>query len=391
MKELAILIFCIAAFNAQAQPDARQILLKADSATAQLKTARYYATFKLQPVGGQKLITTEGTVVFKRLNDTADMLGAKLYLEGSFPWEDKKLYQSYYYNGSTVFTLRLWEKKAVLYPEKLEPVQAITGDWFGPLAEIVIRKSNYVIEPTAMHFQYLGKQEIQGIECHKIGFNYPDNGILTDIQYIFYVGNDYIIRRCENSVNIGGELQTSEVTISNLETNIPVSDDTFEAAIPANFTQEEFSAGKRPELLTIGDTAPDWALKDPTGRTISLADYRGKIVLLDFWFRNCFPCLKAIPELQKIHENFKSRGVEVIGVHCYDANNKNPEGVMARMKANYQIAVGGDAVAKLYNVSSYPTMYVIGPDGKILMSKNGYDENLEKELAEKIEGFLQKK
>jgi len=61
------------------------------------------------------------------------------------------------------------------------------------------------------------------------------------------------------------------------------------------------------------------------------------------------------------------------------------------MKANYQIAVGGDAVAKLYNVSSYPTMYVIGPDGKILMSKNGYDENLEKELAEKIEGFLQKK
>ena len=132
-------------------------------------------------------------------------------------------------------------------------------------------------------------------------------------------------------------------------------------------------------------------MKDSIGKTISLADFKGKIVLLDFWFRNCFPCLKAIPALQKIHENFKSRGVEIIGVHCYDKTNTDPTGVMARLKANYQIVVGGDPVAKLYNVSSYPTMYVIGRDGKILMSMNGYDENLEKELAEKLEGFLKEK
>src|SRR2546423_15247077 len=80
----------------------------------------------------------------------------------------------------------------------------------------------------------------------------------------------------------------------------------------------EFSAnpdGKAPDTPFAGESAIDFTLKDLKGRPHSLKSLRGKVVLLDFWATWCGPCRMTMPQVAKIHEQYKTRGVEVISIN----------------------------------------------------------------------------
>lgn len=65
----------------------------------------------------------------------------------------------------------------------------------------------------------------------------------------------------------------------------------------------------------IGKPAPPFTLKDRGGRPVSLADFRGKVVLLNFWFSACLPCRAETPDLIKLHDQYKDRGLAVLGIN----------------------------------------------------------------------------
>ncbi|MCC2670375.1 MAG: Redoxin domain protein, partial [Armatimonadetes bacterium] len=68
--------------------------------------------------------------------------------------------------------------------------------------------------------------------------------------------------------------------------------------------------------------APAFMLKDLSGATVSLSQYRGKVVLLDFWATFCGPCMKAMPKLQKLHDQHAAKGFSVVGVATDEEGSK---------------------------------------------------------------------
>jgi peroxiredoxin len=125
-------------------------------------------------------------------------------------------------------------------------------------------------------------------------------------------------------------------------------------------------------LAAVLAKAPDFTLRALDGRTIHLSDYRGKVVLLNFWATWCAGCQIEIPRLVAQYRQYRSRGLEIIGVSM-DDGGEDLIGRFAKLKGiNYTIVKGNDAVAKSYGGAQFlPQTFVIGRDGAIVKSVVG--------------------
>jgi peroxiredoxin len=162
----------------------------------------------------------------------------------------------------------------------------------------------------------------------------------------------------------------------------------FTLAVPEGYKREQFHRPEQPEPLAAGVIAPDWTLTNASGQPVSLQSLRGKLVMLDFWYTTCGPCVLAMPTIQKLHERFKERGVAVYGINPWAHDSADAIRLMAKRGYTYGLVLGSEEVAKAYNVSGYPTFYLIGDDGTIIYNGVGYGEEREAELVEKIEKYL---
>lgn len=112
--------------------------------------------------------------------------------------------------------------------------------------------------------------------------------------------------------------------------------------------------------------APDFALKDSDGKTVHLTDYRGKVVMLDFWATWCPPCKIEIPWMIDLERKNKDRGFEVLGVSMDDEGWEVVKPFMREAGMNYRVVIGNDTTAEMYgNVESLPETFLIDREGKI--------------------------
>ncbi len=112
--------------------------------------------------------------------------------------------------------------------------------------------------------------------------------------------------------------------------------------------------------------APGFTLKDADGQNVKLSDYRGKVVLLNFWATWCGPCQLEIPWFIDFQKQYKSQGLEVIGVSMDDDGWAAIKPFVAAHKLNYRILLGNDSVTQLYGgIDSLPTTFLIDRSGRI--------------------------
>ena len=112
--------------------------------------------------------------------------------------------------------------------------------------------------------------------------------------------------------------------------------------------------------------APDFALKDADGKTVHLSDYKGKVVLLDFWATWCGPCRIEIPWFTDMERKKKDHGFAVLGVSMDDNGWEDVKPFLAEMKVNYRVVIGDDPTTQAYGgVDSLPTTFLIDKQGKI--------------------------
>ncbi len=140
----------------------------------------------------------------------------------------------------------------------------------------------------------------------------------------------------------------------------------------------------------INAAAPEFALGDIAGRNISLSAFKGKVVLLEFWATWCPPCKASVPAMSALHDKYAQKGFSVIGVSI-DTGSDALE--MVRQFASshnitYPVLLANETTPKLYNVTSVPTSFLIGKDGKIVDIFRGYSEEFDKLVAAKIEKLL---
>ena len=121
-------------------------------------------------------------------------------------------------------------------------------------------------------------------------------------------------------------------------------------------------------IVTFGqDSRPaQLTLKNIQGRYIRLSDYRGKVVLINFWATWCPPCRAEIPDLIRLQQEYQSRGLQVIGVTYPPQNLPEVRRFVREAKVNYPVGLGTKATKLLFTQSeSLPMTIVIGTDGRI--------------------------
>ncbi len=138
----------------------------------------------------------------------------------------------------------------------------------------------------------------------------------------------------------------------------------------------------RKPLLAAGTAVPAFLAEKWGGGTVTPADYKGKILILDFWATWCGPCQRSMPHLEKVYKAVKDKNVDVLAVCVWDDKDAYTKWVPANQsKYSFPLAFdpagksSADSIAgKQFNVSGIPTTYIIGPDGKVAESIVGYQD-----------------
>lgn len=147
--------------------------------------------------------------------------------------------------------------------------------------------------------------------------------------------------------------------------------------------------GCRQEAATGHRLAPDFALRSLSGEPFSLAEFKGKVVLVDFWATWCPPCRKSIPELVDLQKKYLDTGLVVLGISMDHPDHANDSALRAfkdRYRINYRIARANGEMAMNYfgtGEMAIPTMFVVSREGRIVAKHVGYRPGeLEKSLKE---------
>ncbi len=117
--------------------------------------------------------------------------------------------------------------------------------------------------------------------------------------------------------------------------------------------------------------APEFLLKDSSGKTVSLNDYRGKVVLLDFWATWCHGCQEEIPWFSDFHRKYAGKGLAVVGVSLDSDGWKVVTPFLKTAKVPYQVVLGNDAMAKTYGIENMPDTFLIDRQGRIAAAYPG--------------------
>ena len=135
--------------------------------------------------------------------------------------------------------------------------------------------------------------------------------------------------------------------------------------------------------------APDFELKDADGRTVRLSDYRGKVVLLNFWATWCGPCKLEIPWFVEFEKELKDEGFAVLGISMDEGGWDAVKPYLESVRVNYRVLMGNEEVAVAYGgVESLPTTFLIDREGRIarvhvgLVSKAEYENDIKTLLGQ---------
>lgn len=140
-------------------------------------------------------------------------------------------------------------------------------------------------------------------------------------------------------------------------------------------TQTSQQTDVETDTKTETKPAPAFTLQDLNGKNVSLSDFKGKVVILDFWATWCAPCVQEIPHFIELYNQYKDKGFAMVGISLDQADISVVKSFVQKLKVNYPIMMGDGKVDKAYGeILSIPTTFVIDPAGNIRQKYIGYHD-----------------
>lgn len=135
-------------------------------------------------------------------------------------------------------------------------------------------------------------------------------------------------------------------------------------------------AGKAP--------ATNFSLQDLNGKTVSLADFRGQVVLLYFWATWCPPCRASIPAMERLHKEYGSRGFVLLGISLDQGDWDYVRSFRQEYGITYPILKGNDEISEQYMVRTIPYLVLLDKEGVVRrrISGTGGEDVIVKDLQE---------
>ncbi|GAA3777561.1 hypothetical protein GCM10022271_07210 [Corallibacter vietnamensis] len=192
-------------------------------------------------------------------------------------------------------------------------------------------------------------------------------------------------------INITSEIdfQNTSQFISNeyekLNLNVSIDIETELKQLLGNYTNQKYLEKKESKShLKLFSDIRGVVLEN--NKQKELVEYNSKVIILDYWFMACYPCIKTTPMLNRINEKYSSNEVQVIGVNLIDRNVEKLKNFVNYNKIKYPIFLTNESPLL---VKEYPTLIILDEKYNIISTLYGYDENKEKEIFNLIEKIIQ--
>jgi len=130
--------------------------------------------------------------------------------------------------------------------------------------------------------------------------------------------------------------------------------------------------------------APEFSLKTLTGEEMSLANNKGKTLLIDFWATWCGPCRESIPHLVHLHKTYQGQGLAVVGLSMDKGDPKTVDHFAKSLDIPYPIAIAPEEIARAYGVNGLPTIVLIDKEGKIREKIVGFNTTIAKKIESRV-------
>jgi peroxiredoxin len=138
----------------------------------------------------------------------------------------------------------------------------------------------------------------------------------------------------------------------------------------------------------VSGVAPDFALQSRDGETVSLAQLRGQVVMINFWATWCGPCREEMPHLEALHQRYAALGFTLLGVNV-EENSEDAEEWLEETPVSFSILFDPENyVSELYDVVAMPSTVLVDRQGNLRFSHHGYQPGYENEYQTQIRALI---
>lgn len=140
-----------------------------------------------------------------------------------------------------------------------------------------------------------------------------------------------------------------------------------------------------------GQTVPDFRVISTSGQTISQKNYRGYVLILDFFATWCPPCRQSIPHLVELNRKYGKRGLQILGMSVDEDGEDAVKSFADQFRINYPLALAGDSSVADFGIRSVPVMYLMDKKGKIVEVYRGFTDEMGRSMEQTIRRLLAEK
>ncbi len=140
-----------------------------------------------------------------------------------------------------------------------------------------------------------------------------------------------------------------------------------------------------------GQSAPNFNVISMTGQTISMDNYRGYVLIVDFFATWCQPCRQSIPHLVEMNRTYGRQGLQILGLSVNEGGEDAVKAFADEFRVNYPLALAGDSTTVDFGVRSVPVMYLIDKKGKVAEIYRGFSGEIARSLEQSIKRLLAEK